>query len=375
MPVYKKGKNKWRVRLWHKGERRDWVVEGTKAEATKFEAAKRLELASGANRVAPPAEAPTFLDFCAGDYRLHAESHLKASTWSVRCYQIATLAEHFGDTALDAITTAQVEDFKRAQLRRGLKASTVNDQIKILAAVLAYARALGNPCATPLMIRLPERGRRGIRAWSEEQLQRLYQAAAELHPDILALIVFLGNTGCRRGEALALKWCNVDIGARLIRIWPSEEWQPKDGEPRLVPINDALLPWLNGKRESTEWVFPCPGTGGRYVYWPQRKFDECRKAAGLEGGPHTLRHTYATHLVRQTRDLLLVARILGHSHTRVTELYADILPDHLDVARAALSFACPVGPATVAATRKWGVRVKTVPATVPKAEKRTGAQR
>ncbi len=69
----------------------------------------------------------------------------------------------------------------------------------------------------------------------------------------------------------------------------------------------------------------------------------------------------------------MVARILGHSHTRVTELYADIMPDHLDVARAALSFASPVGPATVVAGRKWGVRVKTVPATVPNGRKRTVA--
>ena len=100
----------------------------------------------------------------------------------------------------------------------------------------------------------------------------------------------------------------------------------------------------------------CPSSGHKYAYWPQRKFDRARKAAGLIGGPHTLRHTYATHLVLKTRDLFLVGRILGHTHTRVTELYADLLPDHLDIARDAIDFAPDVAAAEMEARKKWRMK-------------------
>ncbi len=57
-----------------------------------------------------------------------------------------------------------------------------------------------------------------------------------------------------------------------------------------------------------------------YACWPQRAFDRARRAAGLKGGPHTLRHTCATHFLKHNPDLYLLGRVLGHSHGRVTEL-------------------------------------------------------
>jgi integrase len=211
-----------------------------------------------------------------------------------------------------------------------------------------------------------------------EEVEKLFAAAAEKAPAVLPLIVFLANTGCRKGEALALTWESVDLERMMVRIWPNEDWQPKDNDPREVPISDALLPWLSTDekdRLSKKWVFPCPKTKGRYAYWPKRGFDEARKAAGLDGGPHTLRHTYASHFLASTPDLFLLARVLGHSDTRVTRLYAHLLPDHLARARDAVSLAPAVGPATLKAAKRWKVDAdalagKTVPSTVPKAHRR-----
>jgi integrase len=86
--------------------------------------------------------------------------------------------------------------------------------------------------------------------------------------------------GMRKGEALALTWPQIDFAARQIRIWPSDEWQPKDNEPREVPISDALWPYLTGKRRSRKWVSPC-STGERWVCWPRLQFDRARKETGL----------------------------------------------------------------------------------------------
>lgn len=357
MPVYKEKRGLYRVRVWKNGKKRDWKVRGTLKEAKEFEARRRVQM-----EAAEPDEivrtVPTFSDFCVTRYRPYADLRLKPSTWHrVRQYELATLMEFFGDLKLTAITTACVEEFKSHHFKGNRKgAATINGLLTALSAVLTCAKELEVPCAEPKIARIKQRTRRKVVPWTEDELARLYAKTAELAPDILPLVVCLANTGLRKGEALALKWADIDLDVGQINIWPSEEWQPKTCKPRLVPINQTLRRWLSGPRISEVWVFPCPSTGRRYAYWPQLKFDRARKAAGLVGGPHTLRHTYATHLVLQTRDLFLVGRILGHTHTRVTELYADLLPDHLDIAREAVDFAPDVTAAEMQARKKWRMK-------------------
>jgi len=145
MPVYRKGKATWRVRIFHKGKRRDWLVHGTKADTEAFEARKRVQLEAG-----EPVDvrvAPTFSDFCVSRYKPHAEMHLKASTWSVRVYQIATLIEQFGLLRLTEISPEQIDLFKRKRTREGARAITVNNELAVLQAVLSFARSIGVPAA------------------------------------------------------------------------------------------------------------------------------------------------------------------------------------------------------------------------------------
>ena len=343
MPIYpemRKGKKvpgKWRVRIWFKGVKRDWTVEGSKQAAREFAARKRLDL-EAAEPVEEVRRVPRFCDFSTCAYATHAVRHLKPSTWDRRRYQIATLVEHFGHWKLTEINTARVEEFIQTQRDRGLEASTINSLTNTLRAILRYAREIKVPAAEPRIFKLREVGKRRIQAWSDEDLNRLFENVRVECPDLLPLVVALANTGMRKGEALALRWRDVDLDARVITIQSSEDWQPKSGKARQVPISDGLLPYLTGERKNTEWVFPCPATGDQWAYWPNRKFDAARKAAGLTGGPHTLRHSYASHMVLQTRDFFLVARLLGHSTSWVTERYAHLLPEHLDRARDALSF-------------------------------------
>lgn len=379
MPIYFKGRStrrdkltgvvekvsRWLVVICYKGQRRDWIVRGSKDDAEGFEALKRTELASG-NPAAELRVVPRFSTFCVETYRPHARLHLKPSTWANRIYQLGTLAEHLGHLKLTEITKAEVERFQAARVKQGIQPATVNDDVKVLLRVLHYARDLGIPTATPKVEDLAVRGRRKAHAWTAEEVGKLYAACAEKAPNVLPLVVFCANTGCRRGEAVALTWENVDLKRRMISIWPTKEWQPKDNEPRYIPINDALLPWLEAPRRSDKWVFPSTrterGKAQPYACWPQKRFDEARKHAGLKGGPHTLRHTFATAFLATTPDLFLLARILGHSHTRVTELYSHLLPDHLERARRAVSLPTALTPAALETAAKWARRAKAVKA-------------
>jgi integrase len=338
MGVYKKDKagTKWRVVIFlGSGRRSDWIVEGSRADALAFEARKRVELEVGAS--SDLRTAPTLSTYCADHYRPFAERRLKARTWTNRVYTIGTLSRYLGDLRLTELKKPVLEKYQNDRLGERIKPSTINDEIKILRAICSHARANGVPCVELAIDDLPVRGKRKVMAWNDEQVAALLSSVRERSPHIYGLVLFLLNTGCRRGEALALEWSAVDLRRRLIRIEPSEEWQPKNNEAREIPISDRLLLYFNTMHKAKRWVFPAD-TGDRYAFWPQLAFDRARKAAGLKGGPHTTRHTFATHFLRKRPDLYLLARILGHSDITVTKLYSHLLPDHLDRARNAVDF-------------------------------------
>lgn len=333
MPNYKGRKpGTRRIILWHQGRAREWIVPGTKADGDRFEARKRLELeAQSAERRA----APTFSSFCVAEYRAHAEAHLKASTWQkVRKYQVATLAEHLGATKIDVLTLTQVEAFKRARIA-DVGASSVNNELRVLSTVLTYARSLGYSVPPLKWKKVPVRGDGRVKVWTGDQVQALYAATRQRYPKLLPLFIFLANTGCRKGEGIAAEWSWVDEPAELLRIPSNEFWQPKNGKPREVPLMAPVRAMLTGLHRSPRWLFPNL-SGGRYVDFPKDIWWDITAAAGLDGGPHVLRHTFASHFLRSTPDLFLLCQVLGHSHARVTELYSHLLPGHLERAKNAV---------------------------------------
>lgn len=358
MPLYPKGKNKkgeagWEIVIYVKGRRHARVVRGTKREAKEVEARWRVELEDG-GRPNLNRSVPTFSDFCVKEYAPNARLHLKPSTWIKRTSHLATLIEFFGSLRLTEIDAAQIDDYKRHRQSCKLKAVSINNELRVLRRVLKFAHEERRIQVSPGRFRfLRETGDGRVKVWTHEQVAKLFEASEKTAPDLLPVLVFLANTGARKGEALALTWERVDLERGLVMIWPSDEWSPKSGRPREVPINDSLRPWLARGRGSSRWVFPAPRTGERYATWPQLQYQRAQKLAGLAGGVHTLRHTFASHFLQQQPDVFLLARILGHSDVAVTKLYSHLLPDHLERGRNAVAFAPSIGPAGHEARRRW----------------------
>jgi integrase len=366
MPVKRrphgKIRDRWRVIVHWQGRQHEKIVRGSKEDARRFEARWLADLEAQQPSAESVRSVPSLSAFLDGPYSAHARMVMKPSTMSNRVYKFATLKAHFGEMRLSDIDANAVESFQQARSKL-VRASTVNGDVTVLLAVLNYARRRGLPVSVPHVKPLPERGKRkNADAWTREELVRLLDTCAALDPGLLPVLVCLANTGMRRGEALALTWENVQLEQRVIRIWASEEWQPKDGDNREVPINDELYRWLarTPEKERHGHVFTT-GTGRRrvkredpFAYWPQRRFDNVRKAAGLVGGPHRLRHSYASHFLEAEPDIYLLGRLLGHSSAHVTELYGHLIADSMTRARAAVNFAASSGPAMTEAKRRWG---------------------
>lgn len=336
MPNYKgKRPGTRRIVIWASGRPREWIVQGTKRDGEEFEAKKRLELRA---QLAPSTRrvAVTFFALCE-EYAVHAEQHLKASTWSSRKFQIDALTTHMGAVRLPEMTSGLVDAFKKKRRDDGLMPSSINNELRVLRTILTWGADNDHDVPKLKWKRLTERGGSArVRAFTKEEINLILASCRAKAPTLLPMLVFLLNTGCRRGEAVAAEWGWMDLEASMIRIPSNEFWQPKNGKPREIPMSDAVRAVLSGPRKHVRWVFPTV-YGKQFKSFPKELWERVVKDVGLTGGVHQTRHTFASHFLAATGDLFLLAQVLGHSHHRVTELYAHLLPGHLDRARNAVN--------------------------------------
>lgn len=181
-------------------------------------------------------------------------------------------------------------------------------------------------------IPFPKRHKRLPTVLSPEEVSRLIDSASNLYHR--ALLMTLYSTGIRRAELCRLKVSDIDSQRMMIRIQ-----QGKGSQDREVPLSPRLLETL---RAYFRWMKPrtflFPGTvkGWRAdvpitsnIVWLA-----CREAAKAGGitkhlSPHTLRHSYASHLLEAGADLRTIQVLLGHSRLEHTLIYLHLSPKHL----------------------------------------------
>ncbi|MFZ0402231.1 MAG: tyrosine-type recombinase/integrase, partial [Pseudolabrys sp.] len=167
---------------------------------------------------------------------------------------------------------------------------------------------------------------------SQEEVTRLIEAA----PNLLyrTILMTLYSTGIRRAELVQLKAADIDKELMLVHIH-----EGKGKRDRNVPLSPKLLEAL---REYWRWMKPAtfvfPGVAGGHradapasdkIVWHACK--EAAKRAGITKcvHPHTLRHSYATHLLEAGADLPTIQKLLGHSDIRDTTIYLHLSRKHL----------------------------------------------
>lgn len=154
-----------------------------------------------------------------------------------------------------------------------------------------------------------------------------------------ALVVTLAKTGLRIGEAVALSWGNLHLRSTDGRPPAVFVRRGKGGKPRLVLIGDEFRRELRAWRQAADArgistepeapVFPSQRGGALTVSGAERIVGKAMRRAGVQGrrNPHRLRHSYASRLYRESRDLRLVQKLLGHSRPDTTAIYAGIFDE------------------------------------------------
>jgi len=219
----------------------------------------------------------------------------------------------------------------RANAMKG-RPKTINYELKTLKSIFSFARKRGlcrhNPLEDITYFKIVEDAE--PRFLTRSECEALLAASDErLHPIFYTFL----NTGLRLGELLNLQWGDIDLTRQLIHLRKKTDWQPKAGE-RQIPLNEGMVELLSQYRptgaEKTAYVFP--GEDGEKLKMKLRKaLIATAKKAGMEDVTkiHTLRHTFASHLVMNGVDLPTVQKLLGHADIQTTMIYAHLAKDHM----------------------------------------------
>lgn len=267
---------------------------------------------------------PEFLDVYARAENKLSEVEAKERIWKNH------LAPFFGRMPLDAINAEAVARYKAAKLKDQYDPKTVNNQLAILRRMLAIAAEWGRIAHVPAIkwqLRVPPPT---FDFFTFEEAERLVVAA---DPEWRAMVLVGLRTGLRIGELLALRWQDVDLVAgRLVvrRALSGKKIEsPKNNRTREVPLSDAAVRALKAHRHLRSELVFADDTGHirtrTACRWPL--WSACKRAGLRLVGWHTLRHSFASHLVMRGAPLKAVQELLGHSDITMTMRYAHLSPD------------------------------------------------
>ncbi|WP_308197009.1 site-specific tyrosine recombinase XerD [Rhodococcus sp. CH91] len=244
---------------------------------------------------------------------------------------------HIGDLA--DVDEQHISDFA-AGLRRGdpernrpaLAASSAARALIAVRGLHRFAAAEGQtPVDVARTVKPPAAGRRLPKALTVEQVTAILDAAGPEADGARglrdrALLELLYSTGARISEAVGLDVDDVDTESRTVLL------RGKGGKQRLVPVGrpalaalDAYLvrgrPALATGRAAAVFLNVRGGRLSRQSAW--KVLQTAAERAGIETGvsPHTLRHSFATHLLDGGADVRVVQELLGHASVTTTQIY------------------------------------------------------
>ncbi len=277
---------------------------------------------------------PTFREFIHETYIPHVKVYKRS--WKRDEEMInRRMAALWDRMRISEISREDVQAFRDNLISDGLQPASVNRHMALVKFIFSLAEKW------EVIEKSPARGVSKLRENNHKErylscdetnrlLTELKNCKSDVVPD---LVEFLILTGARRGEAMGMKWQDVDFERKSWTVPLS-----KSGKPRHIPLSGAAMAVLERRRNNgSKWVFPNPKTS-KPISGFHRTWDRIRKNAGIpDVRIHDLRHNFASLLVNKGRSLYEVQKLLGHADISTTQRYAHLSQDTLQEATELVS--------------------------------------
>jgi len=275
--------------------------------------------------------ADVFLDFLALEcgYSDHTTSAYRNDLGAFAAF----LSDHRIDK-LEAVDRELLLDFLAAGRKAGLAATTLSHRLVVLRVFFRHLRQERlldiDPAAA---IESPRLSRLLPELLTEAEIARLLAAPrreTELGHRDLTILEFLYGCGLRASELCGLRLDDLDLESRVVR------GRGKGRKQRLIPIGSRAQEEVVAYLRDTRPTFN-PAPNERHIFLTRRRgplnrrtlYALVRKHAKTAGitkklSPHTLRHSFATHLLSNGAPLRLIQEMLGHADIATTQIYTHV---------------------------------------------------
>lgn len=190
----------------------------------------------------------------------------------------------------------------------------------------ALRTAFDKMCGQDITLGLatPRRSHKLPTVLSTEAVQRLLVAAPSLQEKLFLSLLYA--TGMRVSEGVRVRFGDVDVDRKQLKVV-----QGKGRRDRVVALPDSLVPLfarMGRTARASDFVFPSPEGAGRHIC-PRTAQRWMARAARLAQLPetatcHSLRHSFATHLLEHGVDVRFIQKLLGHLRLETTTIYTKV---------------------------------------------------
>ena len=273
----------------------------------------------------------------AEEYQNHIKLNLSVKYLNDVRTTFTKMIEYFGDITLSKINSYQMEQFISSKYIESKFAAKhhYNNLRSAFNKAMQWGYLTQNHISK---IKSPKVPKNNPSFLNEIELQ--YVLNEEENQPLKNIYTFAFNTGMRLSEIAHLKWNQVSMSERNIRVMNTEEFTTKGQRERIIPMNDRVLRILTNIQPR---VIDIQNSG--YVFTKERKrFNPdyiskffkiaVRKAASKKHIDskihfHDLRHSFASNLAQKNVSLFVIKELLGHTDIKTTMIYAHLKPENL----------------------------------------------
>ena len=352
---------------WGRERERHFIKHGPEQPKTKQPKPKR-RTSSASKRTTPTdtphhKETPTLAEFAPryieGYARANREkpSSIDSKEAILRNYLIPA----FGDKALGELGQEDMQKLKGRMSE--LSNKTVNNTLTVLNTLLKCAVEWGVLSELPMKIRLLKVTPGRVVFYDFEDYEALVQAARKHDSRALVIVLLGGEAGLRRGEIIALEWTRIDFRRQQLTIdqaeWKGHVGLPKGNKIRMIPMTARLTAALRAHRhlQGARVLYRDDGVAATAKMIRKWLIAAQRLANLPDKGPHTLRHSFCSHLAMRGVPGRAIQELAGHVHLSTTQRYMHLSPTALD--RAIRTLEQP--PPSLEGTQKQSTRLQKSP--------------
>lgn len=324
MGLYKRGQTWWMSFSYNGKQVRRSTETDNKKVAEKIYHKVMTEVAEGKWFEKPQGEGKTFGEMM--EKYMDEHSVLKKRSTSRDTASLKHLLPFFNHYTMTVLAQRPdlINRYKVERLKSGAAPSTINRELALMKhafslAVREWQWVDSNPVKKTSMEKEPPPKDRWL---TDDEEKSLLSALPLWSRDV---VLFAVDTGCRRGEILALLWKCVDLQKRVVTIFGQKtgEWRGIPLTKRMHEILSARSTAMKVRPLTNDVVFTNPSGMPLNIHELRWSFEEALKKACIEELRfHDLRHTFATRLAQNGVDLFTIQKLLGHKSYATTQRYA-----------------------------------------------------